>query len=103
MLEPFTETSVKTKTTEGPIKVVTLANGKTEVTKLRVLADVADYKIVAGTYAWVPSNLYATDWGKSVYESPAGYKFILVPFERILAFDSSTPEYHSNKNMSFSW
>lgn len=96
MLEPFVDRSVKTKVTgDGEFKVVSLANTKTELVRLKVLADcfmMSNGSLVevtgVGRTVLVRADLYSTDWGKSVFATPdRDEKFILLPVDRVEVFE----------------
>jgi hypothetical protein len=93
MVEPFPDKSAKTEVTgEGSVKVVRFTNTKTELVRLKLLADSlrADGTALAhiGGHVWVRADLYATDWGKNVFVSPVdGTKFVLLPADRVEVFE----------------
>lgn len=96
MTEPFPDGSVKTQQKQvGDFIVVGLANTKSQLTRLRLLADVLrpDGTVMAhiGDHVWVRADLYASDWGKNVFTAPTPsgeeLRFILLPVERVEVFE----------------
>jgi hypothetical protein len=89
--EPFPDKAVRVETKgDGEFKVATVANTKSTLVRLKVLMDarftignsVSHVLLEKGSGVWVRADLYASDYGKTVFDLD-GLKFILLPADRI--------------------